>query len=271
MGPAVGRLKGAHALDVVIGGCQRMQWRLIPLETVPAAWAMALEEVLLERVATGGRPTVRFWRWEASAATIGRFQDVDAEVDLEYCHLRGIEVVRRMSGGGAVFHDSGGEFVYSITATEASFPAGVVEAYRSVLDRVLSALEALGVEAWVKDDNNVMVGDRKVSGNSQRRSRGVLQVHGTVLWRTDEETMFSVLRARAGEPVETRGTPSRHHPVAGLQAICGVTLEETYDAVLRGLVEGRGWQATSWMEDELTRARELVTARYGNDRWNLSL
>ncbi len=248
-----------------------MRWRLIPIETVPAAWAMALEEVLIERVATGGRPTVRFWRWEPSAATVGRFQDLGAEVDLEYCHLHGIDVVRRMSGGGAVFHDRAGEFVYSLTAPEGSLPGGVVEAYSSVLDRVLSGLAGLGLEAWVKDDNNVMVGDRKVSGNSQRRSRRVLQVHGTVLWRTDEETMFSVLRARAGEPVETRATPSRHHPVAGLGALCGVTFEEAYDAVLRALMDGRSWQASSWREEELVRAGELVRERYGNDRWNLSL
>jgi len=248
-----------------------MEWRLIPMEEVPAAWAMALEEVLLEGVASGGRPTARFWRWEPSAATIGRFQDVDAEVDLEYCHLHGIDVVRRMSGGGAVFHDREGEFVYSLTVPEGSFPRGVVEAYGAVLDLVVSALGELGLEAWVKDDNNVMVGDRKVSGNSQRRSRGVLQVHGTVLFRADEGTMFSVLRARAGEPVETRATPSRHHPVAGLGALCGVTLEGAYDAVLGALMAGRRWQATSWTEGELTRAKELVRAKYGNDRWNLSL
>ncbi|NIP36538.1 MAG: lipoate--protein ligase family protein [Thermoplasmata archaeon] len=247
------------------------EWRLIPLETVSAAWAMALEEVLIEGVASGGPPTLRFWRWDPSAATIGRFQDVDAEVDLEYCHLHGIDVVRRMSGGGAVFHDWEGEFVYSVTAPEDMFPRGVVEAYRVILERVIAGLEGMDLEAWVKDDNNLMVGDRKVSGNSQRRSRGVLQVHGTVLVHAAEETMFSVLKARAGQPVEGRATPSRHHPVAGLTSLCEANYQDLYDVVRRSLLAGEPAVATSWTEAELTAAEGLVANKYSLDTWNLFL
>jgi lipoate-protein ligase A len=247
------------------------EWRLIPLETVSAAWAMALEEVLIEGVASGGPPTLRFWRWDPSAATIGRFQDVDAEVDLEYCHLNGIDVVRRMSGGGAVFHDREGEFVYSVTAPDAMFPKGVVQAYRVVLERVIGGLEALGLEARVKDGNNLMVGDRKVSGSSQRRSRGVLQVHGTVLVHADEATMFSVLKARSGQAVEGRATPSRHHPVTGLASLSGANYLDLYDVVRRSLMAGEPAVATSWTEAELTMAEGLVAAKYGADAWNLFL
>ena len=232
---------------------------------------MALEEVLVEGVATGGLPTLRFWRWDPSAATIGRFQDVDAEVDLEYCHLHGIDVVRRMSGGGAVFHDGEGEFVYSLTVPEGMFPKGVVEAYSAVLDLVIAGLAKLGVEGWVKDDNNLMVGDGKVSGNSQRRSRDVLQVHGTVLVDALEDTMFSVLKARTGEPSETRATPSRHHPVAGLRALCDATYDEAYMAVKGALLGSGPSVATSWTETELTMAEGLVATKYGDDRWNLVL
>lgn len=253
------------------GGRTTAEWRLIPMETVSAAWAMALEEVLIRSVASDGRPTLRFWRWEPSAATVGRFQDIDAEVDLEFCHLHGIDVVRRMSGGGAVFHDAEGEFVYSITAPEGTFPRGVVEAYGVVLARVVEGLINLGLTAWVKDTNNLMVGDAKVSGNSQRRSQGVLQVHGTVLVRADEDLMFSVLRARSGQPVEGRATPSRHHPVAGLASLCEADLEDLYEGVRHALLSGETAVATSWNEAELTMAEGLVETKYGSDAWNLSL
>ncbi|UCC93163.1 MAG: lipoate--protein ligase family protein [Thermoplasmata archaeon] len=256
---------------ILQGENRTTEWRLIPMETVSAAWAMALEEVLVDVVASGGPPTLRFWRWDPSAATIGRFQDMDAEVDLEYCHLHGIDVVRRMSGGGAVFHDSTREFVYSVTASEDEFPRGVVEAYSEVLGRVSSGLAGLGVEAWVKDDNNLMVGERKVSGNSQRRSRGVLQVHGTVLVDTDDATMFSVLRARSGEPVEGRATPSRHHPVIGLGALCDTSYDDLYLTLRRSLLDGAPCVATSWTESELTMAETLVADKYGTDGWNLVL
>jgi lipoate-protein ligase A len=246
-------------------------WRLIPLETVSAAWAMALEEVLVEGVSSGGAPTLRFWRWDPCAATIGRFQDVDVEVDLEYAHLHGIDVVRRMSGGGAVYHDSEGEFVFSMTIPDGVLPGGVTEVYSVVLGRVVDALAALGLEAWVKDGNNLMVGDRKVSGNSQRRSRGVVQVHGTVLVEADEGAMFSVLRARSGEPSPGRATPSRHHPVAGLSSLCEAGYEELYEAVRTALLAGEGATATSWTEAELSKAEDLVRTKYGEDDWNLLL
>jgi lipoate-protein ligase A len=248
-----------------------MEWRLIPLETVSAAWAMALEEVLIEGVASGGPPTLRFWRWKPSAATIGRFQDVDSEVDIEYCHLHGIDMVRRMSGGGAVYHDADREFVYSVTVPEDTFPRGVVEAYSAVLDLVIGSLALMGVEGWVKDDNNLMVGDRKVSGSSQRRGRGVLQVHGTMLVEADEEAMFSVLKAREGQPVEGRATPSKHHPVVGLRSIVDISYDDAYETVRRGLLAGEPWVATSWTEAELTEAEGLVAEKYGADSWNLFL
>jgi lipoate-protein ligase A len=232
---------------------------------------MALEEVLVEGVAAGGPPTLRFWRWDPCAATIGRFQDVDAEVDLEYAHLHGIDVVRRMSGGGAVYHDSDGEFVFSLTVPDSILPGGVTEVYSIVLGRLVEALAAFDLEAWVKDGNNLMVGDRKVSGNSQRRSRRVVQVHGTVLVEADEETMFSVLRARSGQPSPGRATPSRHHPVAGLAGMCDAGYDELYEAFRTSLLAGEEAIATSWTEAELSGAEDLVSTKYEDDGWNLSL
>jgi lipoate-protein ligase A len=176
-----------------------------------------------------------------------------------------------MSGGGAVYHDRDREFVYSITVPEGMFPKDVVGAYKAIMDRMVRGLAIAGVEAWVKDDSNVMVGKRKVSGNSQRRSRGVLQVHGTVLYDADEETMFSVLRARPGEPVESRATPSKHHPVTGLRPFSDMDCEGAYRMIKRSLLDGDPCAATSWTEEELSRAEELVTEKYGVDSWNLFL
>ncbi|MCK5253669.1 MAG: lipoate--protein ligase family protein, partial [Thermoplasmata archaeon] len=141
-----------------------VDWRVIPLETMTAAWAMALEETLMDAVASGGPPTVRFWRWDPSAVTIGRFQDVEQEVVLHRCQMSGVDVVRRMSGGGTTYHDSDREFVFSVTAPEGLFARDVVGAYSQMLGLVVEALGDMGIEARIKDDNNVMVGDRKVSG-----------------------------------------------------------------------------------------------------------
>ena len=110
-----------------------------------------------------------------------------------------------------------------------------------------------------------------MSGNSQRRSRGVIQVHGTVLWDVDEETMFSVLRARPGMDGKGRATPSKHHPVTGLAALADVTYEEAYQTLFRKLLKGRTFMVTSWTEEELARAEVLVASKYGKEEWNLVL
>ncbi len=248
-----------------------VEWRVIPLETMTAAWALALEETLMGTVASGGPPTMRFWRWDPSAVTVGRFQDVEEEVVLHRCQMKGIDVVRRMSGGGTTYHDSAREFVFSVTAPVELFAQDVVGAYSQVLGLVIEALGDLGIVARIKDDNNVMVGDRKVSGNSQRRGRGVLQVHGTVLLDVDEETMFSVLKARPDRNGKGRATPSKHHPVTGLSAVAEVTYEEAYETLFQKLLKGRTYIVTSWTEGELACAEELVAAKYGTEEWNLVL
>jgi lipoate-protein ligase A len=247
-----------------------MDWRFIPLETVSAAWAMALEETLVEGISSGDPPTIRFWSWDPSAATVGRFQDVEREIDLPFCQAGGIDVVRRMSGGGAVFHDSRCELVYSLTAPEAGLPKDVVGAYRSVLGMVREGFSDLGIETVVKGDNNIMVGDAKISGNSQRRSRGVLQVHGTVLLDVDETTMFTVLMARPGTP-KGRATPSTHHPVTSVNALTDRSFDEVYDAMRRSMLRGKAYSETSWTEMELTHAEDLVANKYTTSEWNLVL
>ena len=231
---------------------------------------MALEEALVESVSVGGPPTVRFWMWDPSAVTLGRFQDATREVDLDLCREQGVDVVRRMSGGGTVYHDRDREFVYSVTAPELEFPHDVVRVYSEVLGLVMGGLSILGMDTRVKDDNNVMVGDLKVSGASQRRSAGVLQVHGTVLWGVDEGTMFSLLRARPGMEVG-KATPSHHHPVTGVNAQCVASLEQTYASIRKALLLGRVNYEGTWTENELARAEDHVRTKYGTDQWNLVL
>ena len=240
------------------------------METMNAAMAMATEEALLVSVAEGGPPTVRFWRWNPSAVTLGRFQDAELEVDLEFCQQEGIQVVRRMSGGGAVYHQSGGEFVYSITAPEQLFPRDVVGAFAEVLGAVMWGLRSLGLDPWIKDGNNLLVGDRKVSGNSQRRSLGVLQVHGTMLFEVDEGRMFTALRARPGMDTG-RATPSRHHAVVGLSSLCDVAFDDAFAAVRDALLEANPYQLGSLSGAETAKAEELVTSKYSKERWNLGL
>src|SRR5271157_5226509 len=98
-----------------------MRWRFIPYAENDAFMNMAIDESVSARVGSGqSPPTIRFYGWKPRAISIGYFQSLEREVDLDNCKTAGVDIVRRRTGGGAVFHDS--EITYSIIAREDLFP-----------------------------------------------------------------------------------------------------------------------------------------------------
>jgi lipoate-protein ligase A len=94
-------------------------WRLLKLETHNAYMNMAIDEAILDARINGIVPnTVRFYRWNPSAVSIGKFQNIENEVYLENCLKHGVDVVRRITGGGTVYHDVEGEITYSVVASK---------------------------------------------------------------------------------------------------------------------------------------------------------
>src|SRR5208283_3711959 len=92
-------------------------WRLLPLQTDNAFVNMAIDEAILTARIAGQVPnTLRFYRWQPSAVSIGKNQNPEAEVYLDACTQLGVDMVRRVSGGGTVYHDYDGEVTYSVTA-----------------------------------------------------------------------------------------------------------------------------------------------------------
>jgi len=244
-------------------------WRLVPFGIEDARTAMALEEVLLDEVAAGATPTARLWGWAGDAVTVGRFQCVEDEVDLEQARALRCALTRRMSGGGAMYHAVGGELAFSITAPQSILGDGVRGAYATVCGHVVRALGSLGLEARVEGVNSVMVGGRKVSGSAQRRSRGVVQQHGTLLHRADGTTMGRLLLA-GRRPPSIRGTPSRWYPVTGVGDEVGCALDDVRAALQAALLDGREWASVPWGRTELGLAQTLARTRYASPGWVLS-
>src|SRR5574342_157224 len=92
-------------------------WRLLPLQTNNAFMNMAIDEAILNSRVAGEVPnTLRFYRWQPSAVSIGKNQNPENEVFLDNCKNLGVDVVRRISGGGTVYHDYEGEVTYSVIA-----------------------------------------------------------------------------------------------------------------------------------------------------------
>src|SRR5437588_9266394 len=110
----------AGEIDALTAGWRDLPWRLLPERPLPPAVNVALDEVLADRVSQGAPPALRFWRWTNPAVVIGRCQSVANEVDPAAAAAAGVQVVRRMSGGGAMFVQPHGAITYSLYLPEAA-------------------------------------------------------------------------------------------------------------------------------------------------------
>jgi lipoate-protein ligase A len=245
-----------------------MRWRVIPLHTTDAFTAMAIDEAVSESVASGkSDPTIRFWRWKPSAVSIGYFQSMNDEVDTHACKEAGVDVVRRRTGGGAVYHDYDGEITYSVVGQENIFPAGIRESYQQICGWVVSGLGRLGIDAQFVPINDIVAGGKKISGNAQTRRGGVLLQHGTVLHDLDVKKMFSLLKI-SQEKISDKMIKAVEDRVTRVLDHKQVSIEETYKALLDGFTQNKEWGMGELTQDELARAKELANSRYRDEKWN---
>jgi len=256
-------------------------WRFIPLQTHDAFTNMALDEACSEEVAAGtSAPTIRFYRWRPSAVSIGYFQSLKDEVATEKCSEAGIDVVRRRTGGGAVFHDYEGEITYSVIAPENLFPKGITESYHEICGWIIQSLQFLGIQTEFKPINDIIlapgstgadganVGGKKISGNAQTRRNGILLQHGTILFTVDVRKMFSLLKV-GQEKIADKMIAAVEERVSSLKLLKPeLTMEKVYDALLKGFTSGKLYSMSDWMPQELARARELAQSRYSTKEWN---
>jgi len=171
------------------------EFRLLETGFNRAAFNMGLDEALLRAVAEGkSLPTLRFYGWDPPAVSLGYFQGLHEEVDTTECEISGIDVVRRITGGGAVFHHH--EVTYSMVLP-LSHPLArpnILDSYRLLLSGITEGLSILGIKAEFAPINDIVTGGKKISGNAQTRKLGCILQHGTILIDLDLDRMFSVLK-----------------------------------------------------------------------------
>jgi len=180
-------------------------WRLLNVEYDDPYRNVALEEAILMCVGSEAAPsTLRFWR-SRGAVVIGAFQSTALEVDLDACAAEDIPVIRRMSGGGAVFHDEGA-LNYSLFLLKRHPLAS--NGFRHVFERVgvvvTEVLRALGVDAERPSPNTILVGSRKISGLAGAVKHDAILVHGSLLIHSNLSRLSLVL-GLARPPSPTRG------------------------------------------------------------------
>jgi len=231
---------------------------------------MARDEAIAIAVGRGQSiPTLRLYGWRPTAVSIGYFQELEEEVDLGFCAAHRIAVVRRITGGGAVYHGTG-ELTYSFAAPEfdGAVPRDVQYSYAVICAPLVSALKRLGTDARFRPVNDIEVGGRKVSGNAQTRRFGAVLQHGTILLNLDCSLLPS-LRVKKAK-LEAKGVGSVAERVTTLEDVLGRRVEVPRLSLLLAQEFGAAF-GCPLVDGPLTAEEErLVPAlrdRYSSEGW----
>lgn len=210
--------------------------RILPLTVEDAFTNMAVDEAVFTCFEEGKSPvTLRFFRWDPSAISIGRFQGLEFEVDTEATSKHGVDVIRRITGGGSVFHDSTGELTYSFVAGEDLLPGDVEGTFRKICEALVEGFGNLGVDAEYREVNDVVAGGKKISGSAQtRRGENVLQ-HGTILIDPDIKRMFQLLKVPK-EKITDKFISSAYQRVTSLKRELDYVPD--YESIMKEMIEG---------------------------------
>jgi lipoate---protein ligase len=251
------------------------RWEVLPAQKLPIAVNVALDQVLAEEVGAGRRPPLlRLWDWSERSVVIGSFQSLTNEVDLEAAQGLDTQIVRRISGGGAMFMEAGNCITYSLC-----FPQSLVDglsfadSYPFLDSWVMEALEQVGVQAVYKPLNDIVSAapgagyGRKIGGAAQKRlANGGMLHHVTMSYDIDAQRMLQVLRI-GREKLSDKGHTSAAKRVDPLRSQTGMAREAIMDVFKETFTERYGAALASIRPDELQRAEELVAEKFGTRSW----
>ena len=177
-----------------------MQWRLLDLPPLTAAENMALDEVLLEIRGSGrSQDTLRFLQFKPATVLVGFHQSIQEEIRLSYCREQGIDINRRITGGGGLLFDEN-QIGWELICDKAFFGVGIPNAnlFRRLCEPTVTALRGMGIDAAFRPRNDIEVAGRKISGTGGTDCDAAFLFQGTLLVDFDVETMLKCLRV----PVE---------------------------------------------------------------------
>ena len=247
----------------------KREYRLLLTGHDSAFMNMAIDEAVLHHQGKVP-PTIRFYGWKPAAVSIGYFQSLVEEVDLSRCEGDGIDFIRRITGGGAVFHDR--ELTYSLITPESDplIPKDILASYKAICSGIIAGLKDVGVSAEFVPLNDIIAGGKKISGNAQtRRSHCVLQ-HGTILMDVDVKRMFSLLRVPA-EKMRDKLIKAVEERVTSVSAVIGRTVSfgELEKAMIAGFEKELGIKLTmgKLTESEQRMAKRLAEEKYMSRDW----
>jgi len=247
-------------------------WRLLDLEYDSAFRNLTVEEAIAASVGKGTAPnTVRFWR-NANAVVVGRFQSVTQEVNVEACRHYGTVVVRRFTGGGAVYHDKGNlNYAIAVQRNHRLVTNDLSETFKILSLAVAAGLESLGVRVEYERPNTLQIGGRKIGGAAGAVRQGFVFYHGSILVDTDLDVLSEVLNSTV-RTLMKGSVRSIRKEVTNLsrEVAKNLTIDEVKNALRREfqrafnirLIDG------SLTGEEKIMSDRLFVEKYSQETWN---
>ncbi|MFQ6080674.1 MAG: biotin/lipoate A/B protein ligase family protein [Candidatus Bathyarchaeia archaeon] len=248
------------------------EWRLLDSGCVDIYTALAIDEATTSLVGDCKLPnTIRFAQVKPPAVTVGYFQSVEQEINIDLCRKLGIDIARRLVAGGAVYEDYRGEITYSISLKfpDPKVPLDIQKSYEVLSRGVVLGLRKLGVDAGFAPINDLVVHGKKIGGVGQSRFRNALLQEGSVLL-ADVENMFKVLKIPQ-EKIKYKGIKSVKERITVLYRECKkeVSVEEVKKSLKEGFEEALGIQLVKGevTDREWDMARKLLQEKYATKEW----
>lgn len=270
-------------------------WYFLDSGNQSPAYNMALDEALLDWHSEGKiPPTIRFYGWAPATLSIGYFQKVEKEINMDAVHAHNLGFVRRPTGGRGVLHEH--ELTYSVIVSEdyPEMPKTVTEAYRVISEGILKGFHHLGLDAYfavpktseerdsLKNPRSAVCFDapswyelvvegRKVAGSAQTRQKGVILQHGSILLDIDEEKLFSLFKY-TNDRVKERMKAAFKNKAVAINEISTrrISLDEAKEAFYKGFTEGLNIELVPYelSSAESDYVKKIAIERYESDDWN---
>jgi lipoate-protein ligase A len=253
--------------------------RLLNIGKSSAAMNMAIDEAILLSQKERSNPTLRFYDWETPAFSFGYFQDIASEVDVEGCRADGIELVKRMTGGGIVVH--GWELTYTLILPRAAAEMGISEAYRCIGQSLVKAFQKIGIPAQCyaacpdssetapnicltnPAEHDVMSDDKKLAGVSVRRNRDGMMFQGYI--SLDMPPSF-ILKRVSKDPEIQQSVREKSTAINVGERL--ITRDALIQAVCETFEIGIAFNAGELSMMERAQAETLFETKYATAAWN---
>lgn len=268
-------------------------WNFINTGSKNPYYNMAMDEALLNFVSRGEiDPVIRFYTWNPATLSIGYFQRLQKEIDIDKVKEKGYGLVRRQTGGRGVLHDK--ELTYSVIVPEShpNMPSTVTEAYKIISQGLLEGFKNLGFETYFaiprsKEERDklkqprssvcfdapswyeLVVEGRKIAGSAQTRQKGVILQHGSILQDIDIDDLFDMFKFK-NERLKTKMKENFVQKAVAINDISNqhITLNEMENAFEAGFKKGLNidFKPLELTEKQLEEVQELED-KYRSEAW----